>query len=530
MQNDSYDIIIIGTGAGGGTIAQALAGSGARILIVERGTFVPQEEENWSPVAVWKDLRYRTTEQWIDEGGRSFRPYTHYCVGGNTKFWGSVLYRLRREDFHAIEHVEGTSPAWPIDYDTLEPYYEQAERLYHVHGEDGLDPTEPHHHTPYPYDPIPHARAMAAIVTRLRAQGLHPSPLPLGLIKPGEPGGCVLCDTCNSFPCRVQAKSDADVLCVREAVGKPTVTLWTGAFARRLLTDASGKRIEAVEIERGGQVVHASAAIVIVSCGAVNSAALLLRSANAAHPDGIANSSGLVGKRYMAHLATMIEAVDLRRRNDTTFSKTIAINDFYLTGPNGGYPLGQIQAQGRTHGLMAKLHAPWWGRWIPLSIYNWWVDRGYDWLAMSEDLPVEDNRVTLDSTGRIVLHYRQTNVKAHHELVAEMKRILARLGLRFPVTHSLGNTNTTHQCGTLCFGSDPRTSVLDSYCRAHDVPNLFVVDASFFPSSAAVNPGLTIAAQALRVADYIRDEPPPRTTEKREPVTQSREPGAQSRI
>jgi choline dehydrogenase-like flavoprotein len=506
MQNESYDIIIIGSGAGGGTIAQALAGSGARILIVERGTFVAQEEENWSPVAVWKDLRYRTTEQWLDARGDPFLPYTHYCVGGNTKFWGSVLYRLRREDFQAVEHVDGISPAWPIDYGTLESYYEQAERLYHVHGEDGLDPTEPPRRMPYPYGPIPHAQAMETIVTQLRAQGLHPSPLPLGLIKPGEPGGCVLCNTCNSFPCRVQAKSDADVLCVRAAVGKPTVKLWTGAFARRLLTDPSGKRVEAAEIQRGGQIVRASASIVIVSCGAVNSAALLLRSANDAHRNGLANSSGLVGKRYMAHLATMIEAVDLGRRNDTTFSKTIAINDYYLRGPGGRYPLGQIQAQGRTHGLMAKLHAPWWGRWIPLPIYNWWVDRGYDWLAMSEDLPSDDNCVTLDSAGRIVLRYRQNNMKAHRELVTELKRILARLGLRFPVTHSLGTTNTTHQCGTLCFGSDPRTSVLDPYCRAHDVANLFVVDASFFPSSAAVNPGLTIAAQALRVAAYIMDE------------------------
>jgi choline dehydrogenase-like flavoprotein len=313
-------------------------------------------------------------------------------------------------------------------------------------------------------------------------------------------------------------------------VGQPTVTLWTGALARRLLTDASGTRVEAVEIERGGQVVRVGATIVIAACGAVNSAALLLRSANGAHPNGLANSSGLVGKRYMAHLATMIEAVDLVRRNDTTFSKTIAINDYYLTGPHGRYPLGQIQAQGRTHGLMAKLHAPWWGRWIPLPIYNWWVERGYDWLAMSEDLPREDNRVTLDSAGRIVVRYRPNNVAAHRELVVEMKRILGRLGLRFPVTHSLGSTNTTHQCGTLCFGADPRTSVLDPFCRAHDVSNLFVVDASFFPSSAAVNPGLTIAAQALRVADYIMNKPPRRPTEKRESVTGSPEPRAQSRI
>jgi choline dehydrogenase-like flavoprotein len=503
MKKDSYDIVIIGTGAGGGTIARALADSGARILLVERGTFVPQEEENWSPIAVWKQLRYRTTETWVDDTGTSFRPYMHYCVGGNTKFWGSVLYRLRREDFQAIEHVDGVSPKWPIDYETLEPYYERAERLYHVHGQEGSDPTEPPRQAPYPYGPVPHGSAMETIVERLRAQGLHPSPLPLGLIRPGEEGGCVLCNTCNSFPCRVQAKSDADVLCVRAAVGRSNVTLWTGAFVKRVLTDASGKKVDAVEIERGGQVLRIKAATVIVSCGAVNSAALLLRSASSAHPNGLANSSGLVGKRYMAHLATMIEAVDLGRRNDTTFQKTMAINDYYLTGPRGGYPLGQIQAQGRTHGLMAKLHAPWWGRWIPLPVYNWWVGRGYDWLAMSEDLPREDNRITLDGGGRIVLCYRPTNIRTHRQLVAEMKRILARLGLRFPVTHSLGTPNTTHQCGTLCFGTDPCTSVLDPYCRTHDVSNLFVVDASFFPSSAAVNPGLTIAAQALRVADHI---------------------------
>jgi choline dehydrogenase-like flavoprotein len=503
MPTLSYDIVVIGTGAGGGTVAQALAPSGARMLIVERGAFVPQEDENWSPIAVWKDLRYRTTEHWIDERGERFLPYTHYCVGGNTKFWGSVLYRLRREDFQALEHVDGTSPAWPIDYDTLEPYYERAERLYHVHGDEGFDPTEPPRRSPYAHDPIPHAQAMEEIILRLRAEGLHPSPLPLGLIKPGEVGGCVLCNTCNSFPCRVQAKSDAEVLCVRDAMGRSNVTLWTNALARRLLTDASGRRIEAVEIERGGEVHRVSAATVIVSCGAVNSAALLLRSANDAHPNGLANSSGLVGKRYMAHLATMIEAVDLGRRNETTFSKTIAINDYYLSGPTGGYPLGQIQAQGRTHGLMAKLHAPWWGRWIPLPMYNWWVGRGYDWLAMSEDLPRDDNCVTLDRSGRIVLRYRQTNAQAHRDLVTEVKKILARIGLSFPVTHSLGTSNTTHQCGTLCFGTDPAASVLDPYCRSHDVPNLFVVDASFFPSSAAVNPGLTIAAQALRVADHI---------------------------
>ena len=504
MKSLHFDIVVIGSGAGGGTIAHALSGTGARILIVERGEFVPQEEENWSPRAVWEERRYQTRERWVDERGRELPPYTHYNVGGNTKFWGSVLVRFRREDFQAMEHVDGVSPAWPIDYCTLAPYYDRAERLFQVRGAHGIDPTEPPR-GPFPYEAVAHEPRMARIVDGLRAQGLHPSPLPLGLLNPGQPDGCVRCRTCNSFPCKVHAKSDADVCCVRPLLGRPNVTLWTGAFARRILTDASGRRAAAVEIQRNGEPVRVEADLVIASCGAVNSAALMLRSASGAHPDGLANSSGLVGRRYMAHLATMMEAIDPFEENDTAFQKTVAINDFYLRGPRSRYPLGQIQSQGRTHGLMAKLHAPWWGRWIPLPVYDWWVGRGFDWLLMSEDLPHEENRVTIDGAGRIVLAYSQSNVRAHRELVAEMKRILARLGLRFPVTHSLGTSNTTHQCGTMVFGADPRRSVLDTFCRAHDVENLFVVDASFFPSSAAVNPGLTIVAQALRVADHIKD-------------------------
>ena len=500
MKSERYDIVIIGSGAGGGTVAHALADSPARILVLERGGFVPQEMENWDPEAVWKHLRYRVRERWVDRHGREFQPYTHYCVGGNTKFWGSVLYRLRREDFQAIEHVDGVSPAWPIDYDTLAPYYDRAERLYHVRGQQGADPTEPPR-PPFPYAPVPHEPAMAEIVERLRAIGLRPSPLPLGLMRPGEQGGCLLCNTCNSFPCRVRAKSDAEVCCLQHASSRPNVTLWTSACARRLLTDASGRRVVAVEVQSNGEVTRVEAPLVIVSCGAVNSAALLLRSATDTRPGGLANSSGLVGRRYMAHLATMMQGFHPFRRNHTSFQKTVAINDFYLRGPDDLYPLGQIQSQGRTHGVMAQTVAPW----IPLWAYDAWVARGVDWLAMSEDLPRDDNRVTVDGGGRIRLDYRPNNLKAHGRLVAEMKRILRRLGFWVVVAHSHRDRNTTHQCGTLCFGTDPRSSVLDPYCRTHDIENLFVVDASFFPSSAAVNPGLTVVAQALRVADHIRD-------------------------
>ena len=496
-----YDVIIIGSGAGGGTLAQALSGTGARTLILERGDFVPREEDNWNPEAVWKHLRYRINEHWLDENGREFRPYTHYCVGGNTKFWGSVLYRLRREDFEEVEHADGVSPAWPITYDALEPYYERAERLYHVRGQHGVDPTEVAR-GPFPYDAVPHAAAMEGIVCDLRKLGLHPSPLPLGLLRPGEADGCVLCNTCNSFPCKVGAKSDAEVCCVRHALLQPNVTLWTRAYARRLITNCCGRKVEAVEVERGGETLRVEAPLVVVSCGAVNSAALLLRSANDKHPDGLANSSGLVGRRYMAHLATMMQGFHPFKRNETVFQKTVAINDYYLRGTDDmPYPLGQIQSQGRTHGVMAQTVVPW----IPLWAYEAWVARGVDWLAISEDLPRDENRVTIAADGRVRLHYRPNNVSSHQRLVTEMKRILRRLGFWVVVAHSHKEKNTTHQCGTLCFGADPRTSVLDPFCRAHDIDNLFVVDASFFPSSAAVNPGLTIAAQALRVADHIRD-------------------------
>jgi choline dehydrogenase-like flavoprotein len=494
-----YDVVIVGSGAGGGTMAHALAETDARILVVERGDFVPQEEENWDPAAVWKQLRYQSRERWLDDRGREFRPYTHYNVGGNTKFWGSVLYRLRRQDFDAIEHRDGVSPAWPVDYDTLAPYYDRAERLFHVRGQHGIDPTEPPR-GPYPYEAVPHASGMALIVEQLRGLGLHPSPLPLGLLRPGEADGCILCNTCNSFVCRIHAKSEADICAVRPALRRPNVTLWTNACVRRLIMDGRGQKIEAIEVERNGERVRVEAPLFVLSAGAVNSAALLLRSADDRHPEGLGNSSGLVGRRYMAHLATMMQGFHPFRPNATVFQKTVAINDFYFAGPRSKYPLGQIQSQGRTHGVMAQTAYPW----IPLWAYSAWVARGVDWLVMSEDLPRLENRVTVERDGRIRLRYRPNNLKSHRALVSETKRILRRLGFWLVVKHSHGSKNTTHQCGTLVFGSNPRESVLDPFCRSHDIANLFVVDASFFPSSAAVNPGLTIIAQALRTADHIK--------------------------
>jgi len=505
---NTFDIIIIGSGAGGGTIARELAGTGAKILIVERGDFIPQEDQNWNPAAVWKDLRYRTTDTWLDEAGLPFRPYTHYCVGGNTKFWGTVMYRLRPEDFNEVQHADGVSPAWPIDYHALAPFYERAEVMYDVHGEAGADPTEGPR-GPYPFPPVLHSKTVGEIIEQLKGQGLHPSPLPLALR-----ANCIYCNACNSFPCRIHAKGDAEVCAVRPATAHPSVTLWVNAIARKLITDGSGKRVESVEIERGGAIERVSAPLVIVSCGAVNSAALLLRSANDKHPRGLANSSGLVGQRYMAHIATMMQGFHPFRVNDTVFQKTVAINDFYFKGRRVNFPLGQIQSQGRTHGVMAQVaqkdflagYSKLFARLpdVPVWAFEAWVARGVDWLAMTEDLPRVENKVTIEANGQIRLHYKPNNLVAHQELVDETKRILGELGFWIVMTHSHKAKNTTHQCGTLVFGDNPAESVLDTYCRTHDVDNLFVVDASFFPSSAAVNPGLTIVAQAIRAADHIR--------------------------
>ena len=500
---ERFDIVIIGSGMGGGTVAHTLADTGARILIIERGDFIPQEPENWSPRAVWGELRYRTSERWLNGRGQEFLPYTHYCVGGNSKFWGAVLYRLRREDFGELRHRGGVSPAWPISYETLAPHYDRAERLYSVHGEEGPDPTEPPRE-PFPHPPIAHQGRIADIVERLRAQGLHPSHLPLGLLHPGEAGGCILCSTCNSYPCQVRAKSDADVCAVSPALQRDNVSLWTNAYAERLITNGRGDKVVAAEVLRHGEPVRVEAPLFVVSCGAVNSAALLIRSAGGAHPDGLANSSGLVGRNYMAHLSTMLGGF-MPTRHDTVFQKTVAINDFYLRGPDGDYPLGQIQSQGRSNAVVARAGGPPAARRVPEWAYDFWFARGVEWLVMSEDLPNPDNRVTVTDGGRIRLQWQPGNAEAHRELIAVTRRLLRKVGFWYVLPISLGVVNTTHQCGTAVFGSDPKTSVLDPWCRSHDVDNLFVVDASFFPSSAAVNPALTIAAQALRAADHIVD-------------------------
>jgi len=497
---EQFDLIIIGTGAGGGTLAYALRNSGLRILLVERGDFLPQEPQNWQPMEVFDRRRYKPDETWYGADGKPFYPGVHYFVGGNTKVYGAALPRFRREDFGAIEHEGGTSPAWPISYEELEPYYARAEAIYLVHGAPGEDPTEPPRSGPFPYPPVSHEPYIDELCDRLRSQGLHPFHLPMA-IDLREGGRCIRCKTCDGFPCQVLAKGESDVCCVRPALNSPTLTLWTRTLARRLQTDTTGRRVIAVELERNGQkeIVHADR--FVVACGAVNSALLLLRSANDKHPNGLANSSGLLGRNYMVHNNTALMAVDPRRRNPTVFQKTMAVNDFYFRGPDFPYPMGNIQLLGKLQAGMLTAAQPL----VPKPILQAMADRSVDWWVMSEDLPDPNNRVELRSDGKVVIHWKPNNLVAHRKLVEAAKAMMREAGYPFIFVKSMGIETNSHQCGTARFGTDPATSVLDPYCRAHDVENLWVVDSSFFPSSAAMNPALTIAAQALRVAEKIVD-------------------------
>ncbi len=502
--SDHHDIIIIGTGAGGGTIARALASTGKRILILERGGWLPREKENWDPRAVMLDARYKSGETYIDKDGGEFKPSAHYFVGGNTKFYGAALIRMRKEDFGEMKHHGGVSPAWPIGYDEIEPYYTAAERMYNVHGLRGSDPTEPHASAPYPKPPVTHEGPIQELVDGIKGLGYKPFPMPLGIDldeEKKESSTCIRCSTCDGFPCLVNGKSDAQTCGVVHALAHPNVTMLTHAYVRKLVTDASGTRVTKVVVERDGRVEELSADLVIVACGAINSAALFLRSAGGAHPNGLANSSGAVGRYYMAHHNSGMLCVT-SKPNPTVFQKTMGMNDFYFGSPESELPLGHISMLGKMSGIAMKGGAP---GFVPLCVLDAMARRSFDFWLTTEDLPAKDNRVTIGAAGKIHLTYTPNNLRAHAMLVKKVKEIVGKLlpmGLK--LDKRLGVEGTPHQCGTLRMGDDRAASVVDRTCKTHDVDNLYVADSSVFVSSSAVNPALTIMANALRVAEQIR--------------------------
>jgi len=513
MPDAHYDVVIVGSGAGGGTLARRLAPSGKRILILERGDWLPREPENWSSEAVFVDGRYISPDTWYDGDGKAFQPQVHYFVGGATKLYGAALYRLRAEDFGELRHRDGVSPAWPLSYEEMEPYYTEAERLYEVHGARGEDPTEPPASAPYPHPPVSHEPRIQQLADDLAASGHHPFHAPCGImLDESDPpySACVRCAACDGFPCLVHAKSDAEVLGVRPALEHPNVELLTSARATKLTTDASGRRVIGVTVERDGGHEAITADIVVVSCGAANSAALLLASASERHPGGLANGSGQLGRNYMFHQSQAVLALS-REENPTTYQKTLGLNDYYFATDEYEFPMGNIQMVGKSQGTMFRGEKPVETMLAP----NWTLDgiarHAVDFWLSTEDLPRPENRVTLRDDGSIALAYTPTNQEPKERLYEKLKSMLGRLGMHedhLIPRHAYLKTEiplagVAHQAGTARFGADPASSVLNTDCRAHELDNLYVVDTSFFPSIGAVNPALTAMANALRVGDHL---------------------------
>ena len=515
--SNHYDVIIIGTGAGGSTLAHRLAPTGKKILVLERGDFLPREKANWSALEVYQKERYHTDEHWYDQDGKAFRPQTGYWVGGNTKVYGAALLRFRERDFTKVIHKDGISPAWELNCQDFEPYYTQAEKLYDVHGNRGEDPTEPPCSTPYPYPPVSHEPDMQEISDCIRDRGYYPFHLPLGL-KLNEQdrtnSPCIRCDTFDGYPCLVGAKADAEVNAIRPArAAYDNLTLLTQAKVLRLLTSASGREIIGVETEVNGANQVFKGDIVVVACGAINSAVLLLQSANDQHPNGLANRSDQVGRNFMKHLEIALVALHTEV-NHANFQKTIAVNDFYWGEPDFPYPMGMVQNTGNVLADMLPAEAPSlmapFVKLIPKFERHLLAERTTGWWLQTEDLPDPNNRVEVIH-GKIHLNYTLNNTEAGDRLLHRWTSVLKSLERKtmhvipfsiYPRSH-IPLQAVGHQCGTCRFGSDPNTSVLDLNCRTHDIDNLYVVDSSFFPSNSGVNPTLTIMANALRVGDHL---------------------------
>ena len=459
---DHYDVIIIGTGAGGGTLARHLAPSGKRILLLERGDWLPREPENWLAQDVFVENRYVSPETWYDGSGTAFQPQVHYFVGGATKLYGAALYRLRKEDFGELQHHDGISPAWPISYDELEPYYTQAEQLYQVHGARGEDPTEPPASAPYPHPAVSHEPRIQQLADALEKEGHHPFHAPCGIMltENNMPySACVRCANCDGFPCVVHAKSDAEVIGVRPALEHANVTLLTNTKVVKLETDDAGTTVSNVVAERDGSTETFTADIVVVACGAANTAHLLLASASDKHPSGLANASDQVGRNFMFHDSVAVLALS-REENPTVYQKTLGLNDFYFGSDDFEFPMGNIQMVGKSQAEMFRGEKPGETRFAP----EWSLERvakhAIDFWLSTEDLPRPDNRVTVDRDGKVTLSYTETNAEAKRRLYEKLRSMLGPLDLNAGhLIHRFAYMKTAipvagcaHQAGTARFG------------------------------------------------------------------------------
>lgn len=489
-----WDIIIIGSGMGGATLASSLAPSGARVLILERGERLLPSAMDRDADAIFRTGHFRPDEMWLDASDTPFSPGNYYMVGGNSKFYGAALIRYRAEDFAPIRHQGGTTPGWPIAYDTLEPFYTQAERLYQVRGASGEDPTEPARSGAYPHPPVPDEPDVVRLRRAFEAQGLHPASVPLGVdLERWLGGGATAWD---GHPDTCGGKLDAETA-IDAALAHPNVALKTGTRVDRIVTGPDGA-VTGLDVTGPDGPQRLTARLYALAAGAVQSAALLLRSASDAFPSGVANRSDQVGRNFMNHNCSAVLALHPFRRNRAVYQKTLMINDFYLAGGPGGTPLGNVQMLGKITGPILAATTN-----LPRMAASWIAARSLDLYAMSEDLPDPESRVTLKG-DQIRLDWKRSNWETHLALVAKLKLVLRKAGFPIVVSQAFDRRTPSHQCGTARMGADPNASVTNTFGQCHDHKNLFITDASVLPTSAAVNPALTIAALALRTGQHIR--------------------------
>lgn len=494
---EKYDFAVIGAGMGGAAFLSMIAATGARVLVLERGTALVPERQNWDLNEILVLNRYRCKDIFYDSEGRQFTPRMYYKVGGSSKVYGAVALRFRSIDFEESRFDNYISPAWPISYEELAPYYALAEQNLHVSGEEGEDPSEAERGR-FPYPSYEHEEYIDELAADLKKQGLHPFHLPLAI----DAARCRKGSPCDGFPCRIRAKYDAENAFILPAMQKQkNVELRTDSYVEKLELAADEKRIDTALVRSGKDHFRVQARYFVLAAGAINSALLMLRSASRRFPEGLANSSDQVGRNYMTHINSVMMAIRPFRKNKTRFQKTLGLHDFYHRDYPGTYRLGGIQTRGKIREENLRKHRNVFIRLLRRFI----AARSADFWLMTEDFPQPENRVYYDREGKARLEQKLNNVHTHRRLVAEFSTALRRAGFLWIHSELRESKAVQHQCGTLRFGVDAKNSVLNKECRCHDIENLYVTDASIFPSSAAVNPALTVAANALRVGEHLKN-------------------------
>ena len=514
IDDHHYDCIVVGSGAAGATLASELTKQGKWVLLLERGGQLPLEEQNIQGVDLFKKTKYHPpNEKWFGPDGDPFSPQTAYALGGNTKIWGAVLQRMREREFGEVRLQEGISPSWPFEYDEIEPYYELAENLFQVHGKSGIDLTDPPRKNKYRYKPREPERFLERLREDLLRNNCHPYELPISWSDTVDRK-----EEEEDYPsCSFFTRGDAQLFGLYSSK-REQLELKTNAKVIRLHVNPTGRAVKGVEVDIAGDLWLFSGDIVVLAAGAINTPIILLNSKTIKHPNGLANNSGLVGRNLMNLQMTCI-LQRAREDNSGSFKKSYGINDYYWGDKNVNYPLGHIQSGGGVLqdalfaesppvlSLISKL--------IPEFGIKRLASRSISWWAMTEVLPEPENRVFLLG-NKVRINYLHNNLEAHDRLVYRWLDTLK--SVESDVKTTVVTQTPTHprglaplsvvgySCGTCKMGDDPLTSVVDRNCKCHELDNLFIADASIFPSSSSIGNGLTIIALALRLAERLTSD------------------------